>query len=143
MIKATQWLAGAAVLVAVGLVGRTAWSGKPERDKIEELGPHVADAVASVKADCGCDVAVSVKFDTYPDASSMSGVTPLLTGLKGAAKSHCAKPADKQALCSSLSAVEITYSGEAPIMVGKTLKAHSEGGSHSGEHDLSELFDHF
>jgi hypothetical protein len=143
MQKTTKWPVQLAVLASLGLLATTAWSGKPERDKLDELTPKVADAKSQIKAACGCDVAVNVKYDTYKSAGDMSGISNVLDSVKGAAKSHCVKPADKTALCTSLNTVEISLAGDSPSMEGKTLKAHCNAGQYNTQSDINRIFDKY
>jgi chitodextrinase len=143
MFKATKLFVTASILATVALVGQTAGAGKPERDKIDEMTAKMADAKASIKGDCGCDVAITAKWDTYKDASAMGGVASVLSSLKTVAHSHCQKPADKTAVCSGLTAVEVSFSGDKPSMVGKTLHAHNDNGTYNGVGDLGQVFDKF
>jgi hypothetical protein len=145
MVKASRLFVGAAVLLSAGLFGQSAWSGKPERDKVDELQPKIKETKEGIKSACGCDVAVDVKFDTYKTVDTMSSIGTVLGGVVNATKNYCVKPADKKALCSNLSTVEISWttSLDHPKMEGKTLKLHTAPASYNTESETTKVLNSF
>jgi hypothetical protein len=143
--KATKWVLGAAVLTSTGLLGQNAWSGKPERDKIDELTPKVADAKTNIKASCGCDVGIDVKFDTYKAADDMRNISRSLDAVTAASKNYCVKPSDKKAFCGNVSSVEVSWalSIDPPKMDGKKLVMHSNYLSYNSDTNLAVVFNKF
>ena len=146
MITVEKWFLGAAVLLAAGLVGQSAWSGKPERDRVDELQPKVKETKDAIKSACGCDTALNVKFDTYKTVGDMSAIPHTLGAITSATKNYCVKPADKKAFCGNVSAVEIAWASsvDSPKMEGKTLKTHTGGGgTYNSESQIIKVLNAF
>jgi hypothetical protein len=143
MILRSRWFVGTATLIAAASLASSAWSGKPERDKQAALEPKVTATKDGIKSDCGCDVAVKVQWDTYKAVVDMERIGPFLDALAKTSKSHCAKPADKKAYCSALSAVDVSWGTGFAAMDGKTLKVHSAATYEATDYELNQIMNKF
>jgi hypothetical protein len=145
VIKTGKWFIGAAVMVSVGLGAHSAWSGKPERDKVDALTPKVKATKDAIKSNCGCDVAVDVKFDGYKAVEDMNYIERSLDSLGTTTKNYCVKDADKKAFCSNVNKAEYTWadSPAAPKMDGKTLKIQTNKGTWVQDSALTAIFNKF
>jgi hypothetical protein len=145
MNRMSKGLVFTAALAAVVSVGQSAWSGKPENDKIAELEPKVAAAKTSLKASCGCDIGVVVKWDMFKKAEDMGNVDVTLGNVTRQSKEHCETPADKQKMCSNLSGFELWWNEgpKNPEMQGKTMKLYMGWNHQNGFSAPGKLMDKF
>ena len=97
-----------------------AFAGKPERDKIVELGSYVEGTQKTVKTQCGCDMKVDVKWDTFVNADLMLHVSNTFAEFDNSVISYCKTEADKKAFCDNVSELTVAHADDG----GKV--AHSE-----------------
>lgn len=116
-----------------------------ERDRIEELKPNQEAAQKTFRDSCGCDVAVNVKYDTFPTADDMKNIDNTLESLVSSTKAICEKPADKAAVCSALSEVEISFvqHESAVKLEGKKIVANTGAQSYSTDLMFTSVFNTF
>jgi hypothetical protein len=132
-----------AIVVGSLALGSLGIAGKPERDKAAELKPTVEANAAKIKAACGCEVAVDVKWDSYTKADDMRRITEDLNEVVGAATSQCNSPDNKTAMCKNVKTIEVSFANPvtAPEMKGTTLVTHSNGSSYAGKAQLKKILD--
>lgn len=122
-----------------------AFAGKPERDRADELKPAAEKAQSAVKTLCGCDVHVSVKFDSFEKADDMRNVERTLESLEASVKHQCEKEVDKKALCDALTDVEIDHEhGQSSVKLdGKKLVATTGSQSYSSDTMITKVMNQF
>lgn len=133
--------------VAVVVVAAVAWAGKPERDKQKEVTPLVTEHGKAVKAACGCEVKLNVKWDSYKKADDMMRVKEVAEAFATAAKAHCESDEDKKLFCANVKAVEISFGKDVGDVEykekEKTFVAHSNDSSYNGDHQFKPFLDKF
>ena len=120
-----------------------AYAGKPERDKAEELKPTLTETKDGMKAACGCDIAVEVKWDSYATVNDMGAIYGALGTLKSNMISHCATEADKKAICENVMGAEIVFGSDAAVKYSAKKISISTNEAYAGDSAYSEILDKF
>ena len=97
-----------AVTLALAIPSLAA-AGKPERDRQKELEPKVAETKTAVKKLCGCDIPVSVQYESYPKADDMLRVPDALSSLVEALQNDCDDANEKAILCKNLKGYVVKF----------------------------------
>ncbi len=98
-----------AMIFAMLAISSVAMAGKPERDAQKELTPKLAALKSDIKARCGCDLDVTVRWESYTRADDMACIEDSLNGLSVGTKKNCDDANEKKITCAHLKAYELHY----------------------------------
>ena len=98
------------------LVSSTAYAGKDEREKQEEVTKEMPASQAAFKSACGCDLAFDVKWDTFQTFETMRAVHGIIDNVQSYAKDVCTDATAKKNVC-KMKSMSISY---APIAANAT-----------------------
>lgn len=103
-----------------------AFAGKLERDKKAELEPRVKAATEAFKKNCGCGVAITVKWDNYKKADDMGQIGWAMDSIKDGSESYCKDAGGKKAMC-NMKSIEYSFGStdEQPKFAAGLVSAQS------------------
>ncbi len=130
-----------AMVLAVVAVTSVAMAGKPERDRQAELTPKAAALKADLKSRCGCDITVTVNYDSYKTADDMFRVEAAFSSLTEATAA-CSSATEKPIICKHLKGYTVAFSAN-PVAAesGGTITCGSNANSHCGTPAISRIVD--
>jgi hypothetical protein len=125
----------AALAALLSLNASSAFAGKPERDRADELKPQFESTARDVKTACGCEVPVTTSFESFPSVDDMIRIPDTLDGFKAASTKYCEKPADKEAFCKNISGMKVMFNKELDTVKldGKTILAPTGSTQYTSE----------
>jgi hypothetical protein len=115
-------------------------AGGPERKAFEA---RIAEVKKDFKATCGCELAVSVKWDTFKSDADFMQAAGTLPEVSSSSAPPCGDAAGKAAQC-KLKTLEIAFApGElaAPVLAGGTAKVTTSRQESLAFDSVSELLD--
>ncbi|MFN8391654.1 MAG: hypothetical protein U0136_15300 [Bdellovibrionota bacterium] len=123
----------------------SAFAGKPERDRADDIKPKQEEVQKKFKETCGCDVHVNVKFESYATVDDMAYIDQSLDSLSSAASAYCEKEADKKALCESLTEVEFSFAKDESTakLEGKKISVTTGPHSYASDTAFSTILNKF
>jgi len=129
------------MILATVAISSVAMAGKPERDRQAELVPKAAALKADFKSRCGCDIAVTVNYDSYKAAGDMFRVEAAFDSLTEATAA-CSSATEKAIICKHLKGYTVAFSAN-PVATeaGGTITCGSSSNSHCGTPAISRIVD--
>jgi hypothetical protein len=116
------------LMMGLLLIGSVAFAGPAEREKKKEVEPVIATARADWKKNCGCDLNIDVKWDTFK-VDHMSMAKRIAESISESVAKACADKEAKVAMC-KMKKLEITTGGNDFKFAGSTGTCLIDGNSY-------------